>query len=87
MFLRQNTSGSLPGQMNAGAVDDRIGSGKIDVFKDTQLFLCFSAMRAIGANAVRADRDDFTGQNIPHEGSTDRIQRTGFRGKNDSAVG
>ena len=74
-FSRRDTGG-----MDGNAVDDRIRAGKVNIFKDTEFFLFFSAMLASGNDSVFAEYQDLAWLYIPYDFGAYRFYGAAFRG-------
>ena len=86
MLLGKKGPGSLAGEADAAAVQDRIGPGKIDVLEDAHVPRGRPAVGAVGMQAFRVCGHDLTGLDVPDEGGADCVQRAAFRSKNDRPV-
>ena len=70
--------------MNTNPVDNRIGTGGIDILKDTETGL-LAAVIPIGTQAIFIEDNDFPRLHIPQVVRADTVQRAGFR-SNDIAI-
>ena len=71
--------------MDALSVNDRVGTCKINVFKDTRGHI-LAVRKTIGFKTVAVHNNHLTRQNIAHKLCAIDIKGAGFRGQNPSAV-
>ena len=76
-FDRQLGADSLAHAVNRIAVNDRIRTGKIDMFEDAGAGLCIGE-RTMGAQFAVGDNDQLTGFDAADIFRADQIQRDGF---------
>ena len=81
MLLRQETAGLQAGLMDAGALDDGVGAGKVDVLKHAHGVGSGAAVILDAAQTVVVSDDDLTGLDVPHEFGADGVQRAALAGK------
>ncbi len=86
MLHSEESSCLLPGQTDTGAVDHRVRTGKIDIFKNAEMLGRRSAMAGITSDAVRIHGHNFARCHIAEERCTHCVQCAGFRSKHHSAV-
>ena len=86
MLLCQKAPGLQAGVMHAGALDDGIGAGKINVLKHAHRVRRGAAVGADGAQAGVVCHHDLAGQYIAHKVGTYGVQRAGFRSKSPAGA-
>ena len=81
VFLGQKTAGLQSGFVDAGALNDRVRAGKIDVLEHAQ---GMGGGVAVGADAAQTEpvgHHDLAGLHIPQHPGAHGVQRAGFRRK------
>ena len=86
MGFGQNFTRSDPGVVDANTVDNGIRAGKIDVFKNAQLFRRRAAVGCVGMDAGLIKGENLTGQQIPLKLRAHSMKGAAFRGDNVGAV-
>ena len=86
MLEREKRTRALARDVDAAAVDDRIGAGKVDELEDAELFRRLAAVTRIRADAARIDHDDLAGADIAFKLGADGVERAGLGGEDDGAV-
>ena len=77
---------SLAAKADRCAVDHRVGTGKIDVFKYAKPLGEKVAFGIVEVDAVFIHDGNLPGAQIAHDLGADGVQRAGFGGKDDLAV-
>ena len=75
------------GRMHANAVDDRIGTGKVDMLERAYRQRFGLAAPAVDFHAVRSEDDDFSRFDVAHECCTDGAQGAAFGSDDIGVVG
>ena len=86
MLEREKRACTLPGDMNAGAVNDRVRTCKIDELKHAQLPGRLAAVADIGFDAGSVGHDDLAGQDVALKMGTDGVERAGLGGEHHTAI-
>ena len=86
MFLSQEPAGLHPGLVDRAALDDAVGPGKIDVFKDAHLAGLFAAVLGVAAQAVGVGHHNLAGGDVPQIGGPHRVQGTALAGEHIAAA-
>ena len=81
MLLRQETAGLQAGLMDAGALDDGIRAGKVDVLEHAHRVGGGAAVILDAAQTVVVSDDDLTGLDVPYEFGADGVQGAALAGK------
>ena len=85
--LCQQTTGVFSCFMDADAVDDGVGAGKIDVFKNAAPLGPAAAMGSVGMNTGFVKGQDFSRKQIPLEFCAHSRQSAAFRSHNVKVFG
>ena len=79
-FAGELAADALARLVDAGALDDAVGPGEIDVLEDAEPAVA-AAERQQARDPVGADDDDLAGGDVAHEIGADDVERAGFRGQ------
>ena len=86
LLVCQLTAHVIAAGVNALAVHDGVGAGKVDLLKDAVGGLFGSGHTLLGHKALGADAQNLTGTNIAHVLGAHDIERAGL-GSNDPTAG
>ena len=82
-LAREFLAHALPGEVDALAIEVRVGPRDVDELEDAELRLGLG--EADRTHARRVDRDQFAGLDVAHEMRADDIERAGFAGQHPAA--
>ncbi len=87
MFTRELAAHFFADFINAVAVDDAVGPGEIDVFKNAERVLFVRGKSLDAGQPLVVDDNDFTRFHVADEFGVNQVERGGFAGKHISTVG